>query len=191
MKITDVESEKYRKANDIPQYHVISPGFNYVDNFAKISGCRSGETLVDVGCGPAKASVKLVEEYGLKVALFDLIPDAIVPEAKHLPFHQGSLWRELPIPSSKYGYCCDVMEHLPEQFVMVAIMNMLQKCEYLFMSIAHFEENHGPQIGEVLHLTVKPFIWWRDSLREVCQVLDARDQILSSIFYVKAFDEQT
>jgi len=184
---TDSETDKYERAVDIPRYHVTSPGHDLIHTFAKISGCRSGETLIDFGCGPGKASRDLASEYGLKVSMFDLTPDALVDDCKHLPFYKGSLWRDLPGPA-KYGYCCDVMEHLPEEFCLLAIKNMLEQCEYVFMNISNVPENFGPSVGEIFHLTVQSYVWWRDHLREICEVIEARDLLLSTIFYVKAFD---
>ena len=185
--ITDQEKSKYEEIWALPEYADQSPGENLVHHFGKISGCRSGESIIDLGCGSAKGSLVLEQEYGLRVTMFDITPAGIDPRASYIPFIQGCLWRELP-GTYKYGYCCDVMEHLPEQFVMVAIQNMLKACDHVYLNIANFDDVFGEQIGQPLHLTVKPFVWWRDNLKEISQVLDARDFLASSLFYIKALD---
>jgi hypothetical protein len=75
-----------------------------------------------------------------------------------------------------YLYCCDVLEHLPEQFTMLAVQRMLEVADKrVFCSICFIHEGAPPWLGRPLHLTVRPFVWWRDSLRELADLEDARD----------------
>ena len=42
----------------------------------------------------------------------------------------------------------------------------------------------GALIGEALHLTVRPFLFWRDLFRELGTLHDARDLIGEGVFCV-------
>jgi hypothetical protein len=83
-------------------------------------------------------------------------------------------------------YCCDVLEHVPPQFTMLAIDQMLRVARLgVFLSIALVPDQFGVWVGEALHQTVQPFVWWRDSLREVGEVVDARDLLIHGVYVVR------
>jgi hypothetical protein len=143
---------------------------------------EAGERVIDFGCGGGEGGKALKELYGLEPTFFDLRNYADLS-----PFIQGSLWHRIPRrnPTWDYGYCCDVMEHLPKQFTMLAVSNMLHACtKGVFFTISFLPDNFGKVIGEPLHLTVEIFQWWRDNLRELGEVIEARDIIGEGVFYV-------
>jgi hypothetical protein len=119
----------------------------------------------------------------------------MVPEAKGFPFHAVSLWTDLwPIARAvghpgrsrfDYVYCTDVLEHIPPQFTMLAIDQMLRVAKQaLFLSVCLRADGFGAWIGQPLHQTVQPFTWWRDSLRELGMVVEARDLLTDAVFLV-------
>ena len=64
---------------------------------------------------------------------------------------------------SDYGFCCDVMEHIPEEDVDAVLTNILQNSLHVFFQISTVEDHFGhaiDEIGDHLHLTVKPYTWW-------------------------------
>ncbi len=78
---TEVEKTKYEEMWSIPSYGDISPGANISDAFAKISGCKPGETLIDLGTGSGKAALRLQDHYRLKVQTLDITTHCMVPDA--------------------------------------------------------------------------------------------------------------
>ena len=198
---TEVEKTKYEEMWSIPSYGDISPGANIADAFAKISGCKPGETLIDLGTGSGKAALRLQNHYRLNVQTLDITTQCIVPEAfdlfgeTHMETCLWSNWpdnllrwgrREMPYD---YAYCCDVMEHIPAEFTMLCLNNMFRAAKHVFIQVDVEPEGWGRLINETLHLTVMPFEWWRDHIAEFGEILDCRDMIAKirrSIFYVRS-----
>ena len=171
LSLYEKEAEKYKQTWDIPSYHDYSHGENYADLFMEITGAQPGDTVIDLGCGTGRGGQEL-EAKGLRPTYLDL-----ENYNDNHPFLEQSLWERIPQRNPRYnfGLCCDVMEHLPPEYTMLAIRNMLDACEGLFLSICFQDESFGAIIGETLHLTVMPFTWWRDHLSEMGNLVEARD----------------
>ena len=182
MNVLEHERGKYEQVWALPDYAAHSPGEKYADLFMQISGAKSGETVIDLGCG-AGAGGKALAERGLKVGFVDFVRVEGVPS----PFFQQPLWRPLPArnPRWDYGYCCDVMEHIPPEFSMLAVHNMLEGCGAVFFSISFTKDYFGRFVGEPLHMNVQLFTWWRDRLATLGDVVEARDLLGEGIFYVR------
>lgn len=180
--LTNIERTKYESMWQVPEYGVNSPGEQRASMFGRIADPRCGNTLIDFGCGKGKGGLILNNLYGLRITFLDLVSVGNVPE----PHIEQSLWQ--PIEGAwDYGYCCDVMEHLPKEFTMLAVKNMLSVCSSVFFSIAFRPDVCGPKhINSALHLTVEKFTWWRDRFEEVGTLLDARDLLGQGVFYVKS-----
>ena len=196
---TEVEKTKYEEMWSIPSYGDISPGANIADAFAKISGCKAGETLIDLGTGSGKAALRLREQYRLDVQTLDITTHCMVPDAietfgfTHI---EASLWSNWPVSTDRitlapydYAFCCDVLEHIPAEFTMLCLNNMFRAARHVFIQVDVEQEGWGRLINETLHLTVMPFEWWRDHIAEFGEILDCRDMIAKirrSIFYVRS-----
>lgn len=164
----DTEKRKYEKMWAVKAYRSNSPGEQLVKYFLDhIDGYLSGETLIDLGCGTGRAGLKL-SAAGFDVTLLDHCEAALDDKVRlsGLPFIEMNLW-ELPnfVPFNWF-YCTDVMEHLPTDKVNRVLANCAKVAKRGFFQIAMFEDGFGDQIGECLHLTVKPESWWRDALNE-------------------------
>ena len=180
MTIQDQERSKYKDAWALSGYRQFSPGESFVDLFMSMTNAKPGDSVVDFGAGAGAASRKL-KDRGLSVTSVDLV-DADWQHSD-IPLLTGCLWRTLPLAGvHRFGYCCDVMEHLPKQFTALALSNMLSKCSKLFLSISFTDDFFGHMVGEPLHLTVEPFVWWRDTLTEVGTLIEARDLLGEGVF---------
>lgn len=196
---TQTETALYEEMWAHPEYGQHSPGEQMVDLFLEIvttqHAFRRGLTVLDAGCGSGKGAVAL-KARGFDVRLCDLTNAGLLPEASRLPFYVSSLTHDLSLVVRDFGfpgrrradfvYCCDVLEHVPTQFTMLAIDQMLRaSTKGLFLNISLVPDRFGMWVGEQLHKTVQPFKWWRDSIGDIGTVVDARDMHGSATFYVR------
>ena len=197
--IRDNETDTYATLwSSVASYSKNSPGEQHAAVFHGIAQ-DPGATVLDAGCGGGRGMVALAK-LGYTVAGCDLTDAGLVAEAKAYPFVQTSLWSDLrPVAyllhcakagfaadGADYVYACDVLEHLPTQFTMLAVDQMLRITKKAaYFSIYLTPDGHGPWVGRPLHLTVQPFTWWRDALREIADVVEARDCEEFGIYYVR------
>lgn len=186
------ERAKYEEMWALPGYATYSPGVTYLPLFLDMAKTSRGETILDAGCGSGKGALAL-QAAGFEVRLCDLTADGLVAEASAMPFDIACLWHDLA-PQLRYVqggafdwvYCCDVLEHIDEALTMLVITRLLAVARRgVFLSIATVPDAHGVWIGDTLHQTVKPFWWWRDHLREVGQLVEARDLLTAAVFLVR------
>lgn len=178
--IAEAERQKYEKAWGIDAYHSGSPGVLYQEMFQNIAKPQPGQTVLDIGAGAGAASVKM-KEAGLRVIGYDLTNAAWAHPG--IPLWTGTIWKFRSDATFDFGFCCDVMEHIPPQFVALTLDRILAACDRAFFSISFTPDVMGAGIGETLHLTVRPFKWWRDTFREVGTLYDARDLLGDGVFY--------
>lgn len=195
------EADAYAELwSSVPTYKRVSPGEQYANVFHSIVN-DAGATVLDAGCGEGRGLLALAK-LGYRVAGVDLTDAGLSPEAKTHPFVCDTIWHDLrsvvymlnvmqPLVFDKdgvdYVYSCDVLEHLPTQFTMLAIDQFLRVAKKgVFLSVYFNQEGYGAWVGRSLHLTVQPFVWWRDSLREMGELVEARDCHEFGIFYLRA-----
>jgi len=183
VRITEAERDKYSKVWGLDDYAVYSPGKETVDYFFRIARPGPGQSVLDVGAGSGAGS-KALKDKGLSVRAFDITDVAWRHPDIHLDV--GCVWRDLNLVDFDFVYCCDMMEHIPTEFVGLTLDRILKTCESgkAFFSISFTEDHFGTFIGQDLHLTVKPFAWWRDMLRELGKVHEARDRMGHGVFLV-------
>lgn len=187
--ITQAERDLYTDVwGGVDQYREVSPGRQYLPLFLQMVGDQRG-TVLDAGCGAGEGARALAEA-GFTPFLCDLTDEGLTPEARAFPFREACLWHPLR-PQLRQGrfdwaYCCDVLEHVPMQFTLLAVEQLLRVVDRaVFLSIALVPDSLGVLVGKRLHQTVQPFTWWRDSLREIGVVEEARDLIQAGIFLVR------
>lgn len=194
MSLVAVERATYREMFGVEEYCVHSPGERYLPAFQQWAPI--GSTVLDAGCGPG-AGARALRAAGYRVALCDLEP---YREFGDLPFAAACLWSERDLAAVAYlmclhglttdgkfdyVYCCDVLEHLPPPFTMLAVRNLLSIVRVgVFLSISVMPDGHGVWVGKHLHQTIQPFTAWRDQLNEVGRVIDARDICLAGLYCV-------
>jgi SAM-dependent methyltransferase len=150
-----------------------------VERFVEIA--KPDGKIIDFGCGTGRAALKM-QEMGLDVLAVDFTDNCRDKPALALSFLQWDLTRPLPV-SAPYGYCTDVMEHIPTDLVGTVISNIMASAERVFFQIATVPDKFGASIGQTLHLTVKPHEWWLEQFAEYrIEWQDAGD--VHSCFYV-------
>lgn len=149
------ERDKYEKMYRIPGYDT-GPGRSYVPKALRY--INHGSSVIDFGCGSGDAA-NLLASMGHDVQLVDITVS--VRPKYDLHFFQASL-HDLPdeLRPADWGFCTDVMEHLPTEWIGQALRCMSSKVRNCFFSISGNPDGWGQHIGERLHLTVKPAEWW-------------------------------
>jgi uncharacterized Rossmann fold enzyme len=156
------EAAKYARIWEIPEYRRWSPGEESVDQAIAAMGMRAGEKVIDFGCGTGRASAAFAKR-GMAVLGVDHVTNCLDPDIE-IPFVKANLW-ELPRLFGEYGFCADVMEHIPTERVGQVLAAIRGTVPAAFFRIAFHYDNFGSVIGEPLHLTVRPMEWWRAALK--------------------------
>ena len=160
------EADKYKAMWDIPQYRIVSPGEHSAADFLKRFAPTWDEHVIDFGCGTGRGGLAISKETGTQVTLVDFADNCRDEDAKSLPFVKADLSQQIPV-SGGYGYCCDVMEHIPPEQVDDVIRNIMDCVPQCFFRIDFNEDMCGAFIGETLHLSVHPHEWWVETFERL------------------------
>lgn len=152
------EQDKYEKMWGIDGYRDVSPGEDSAGKFLEI--VKPDGPVIDFGCGTGRGALKIAEA-GIPVTLVDFAGNCRDAAAMSLPFMK----RDLTIPlgiEAPFGYCTDVMEHIPPKDVANVINNIMASARQTYFQISTVPDGFGAAIGQRLHLTVRPHGWWRE-----------------------------
>lgn len=187
MSLAEEEKAKYEKAWNHANYRNYSPGEKIaVDYVLECEPTR--KRIIDFGTGTGRGALVL-HKLGFNVTMIDIADNCLDEEVKDRIGNRlviGSLWDKLDLPRAEEGFCTDVMEHIPPDKVDDVIKNIIAMTDRAFFHICLREDHFGQVLEEHLHLTVRPFTWWRDKLAEYGTVLDARDLINNGWYYVRS-----
>ena len=178
VKPTNPEREKYRKMWERPEYRVSAPGEQAAMTFLTQARLPHDAEVLDFGAGTGRGAMMIALLGGAKVRMLDFAENCLDPEVKQatetqperLQFSVADLTRPIPFHAA-YGYCTDVMEHIPTGDVLKVLSNILQAAEHVFFQISCVDDVMGALIGEPLHLTVKPASWWIQQLTGIGAVV--------------------
>jgi SAM-dependent methyltransferase len=188
MGIIEVEREKYSELwSDVPAYRNYSPGMENVSRFMKNMKPKKDQTLLDIGCGTGEAGLEFIKQ-GLRVRWIDITDAGLRPDIPRNKFMRAALWDTWNNDwkyGYDYGFCCDVMEHIPTEYTMLVIDRIISACRTTWFNIALVPDQFGAAIGQPLHLTVRPFTWWLERLKLAGNVVDARDLCQQALYVVK------
>lgn len=179
----DQERAKYEEIWGFPEYKKYSPGLENVERFMSVMKPSTGSSVYDIGCGTGGAGLEF-EKLGLRVTYVDITDAGLDPAVNRKNFIQAPLWARWAHEEHDYGFCCDVLEHIPPEYVMLCVDRCLDAANTVWFQIALRPDEFGRMIGEPLHLTVRPFDWWLIRLATVGRVMDARDLCGEGLFVV-------
>lgn len=156
------EREKYRRMWEFPAYRTHAPGEEAAQTFVDL--VNPTDTIIDFGAGTGRGALALHKLTGKEVILVDFADNCRDHEATALPFLEWDLTHPCPA-RAPYGYCTDVMEHIPPEDVDAVIRNIMESVETAFFQISTVDDRMGGLIQRALHLTVHPGTWWAVKFR--------------------------
>lgn len=157
-----------------PDYRVVSPGEEQVRDFLVHCQPKRGDTLIDFGCGSGRATLAL-KEAGLDARGIDIADNCLDAEVRDQIGLQVHDLSEPVMQSATWGYCCDVMEHIPPHQVRKVLGHILDSASTVYFQICTEEDHFGQTVGHPLHLSVHNADWWRQ------QLLDLKANILREV----------
>jgi SAM-dependent methyltransferase len=193
------EEMKYRKCWDLPAYRNYAPGEQLIDMFLELfpDGVEEGTTIIDWGCGTGRAS-KLLYEAGFDVTMVDFAENCLDGEVRELAennprlrFVKQDLTKKCDL-DAVYGFCTDVMEHIPTEDVDTVLGHILNSSKFVFFQISTVPDGFGghPDIDDELHLTVENYHEWLKRFSDQATIIiRSEDKPNYVIFYVTGWSE--
>lgn len=175
----NAEAERYRQAWQTEDYRRWSPGEMTAMAFLRQAQPPDGAEVIDFGCGTGRGALMLAALGRCRVKMLDFADNCLDPEVRaacetqggHLSFEVCDLTRPIA-QRAAYGYCCDVMEHIPPDDVPGTLRNILLAAQHCWFQISLQSDHFGKALGlGPLHLTVRPMEWWLERLREAGAVV--------------------
>lgn len=192
------EHEKYRRLwHDHPEYRAVAPGEQVAQTFLQVAKPAPDAEVIDFGCGTGRGALMLALFGGMRVHMLDFVDGCLDPEIKdatinqptRITFREHNLRKPVPI-AAQYGYCTDVMEHIPPGDVSLVLFNVLKAARHVFFQISTAEDHCGKLIGHPLHLSVHPYGWWLDRFRELgCMIHWSQELPHACMFYVSSWQD--
>jgi len=150
------ERNKYQLMWQYDEYRKHSPGELAAETAMDL--LQPDSMVIDFGCGTGRAGIAM-RRLGLDVLLIDFADNCRDDEALGLPFLQWDLTQPIPARAN-WGFCCDVLEHIPTHLVEQTVRNIMDAARTVFIQIGTEDAHFGGEYE--LHLTQRPHDWWRE-----------------------------
>jgi hypothetical protein len=209
--LRQAEADLYAQMFTVEAYSTHSPGEVMLPVFLDMSQAAAPATILDAGCGSGKGALALgAKEFD--VAMCDHtaegLPDGL---SQTFPFVKTCLWDDLSHvaylakvqqptvfngETFEYGYCCDVLEHIPIPFTMLVVRRILDRVTRgAFFSVSLAPDHMGYWVGTRLHQSIpsvtfvvppqhNAYTYWRSAFNEVGTVIESRDLLTTGVYYV-------
>ena len=163
--LIDGERRKYERVWMENNYRHSSPGVRNVNRIIDALDLQPSMSFIDFGSGGGVTLNTLRGLGFLRGIGVDIAPNANI--ISHLPVIISPI-HEMPLVTGiDAGYCVDVMEHIPEEWVFRTLAKIATNAPEVYFRIALFEDSYGETLGVgKLHMTVKSPEWWLDQLRK-------------------------
>lgn len=193
----EFERKKYEAVWRHEQYRQVAPGEQIAPLFIAHARPKPGSTVIDFGSGTGRGALMLAVLSGVKVHMLDFAANCLDDDVRQmietqpqaLSFTQHDLTQPVPFTAA-YGFCTDVMEHIPTSDVDKVLTNIVHAAQHCFFQIALEDDKLGALIGAPLHLTVQPYAWWLDKFRSLgCAITWSEDCGSHALFYVTAWKD--
>lgn len=186
------EKAKYEQVWEHEEYRTVAPGEDAAFLFKRVVSPQKNESLIDFGCGTGRGGVALAALCKLNVTLLDFAGNCLDKDSREylqeFPHKIKFVEHDLTQPTelrAMYGYCTDVMEHIPPEQVDAVLNTILSSARKVFFQIACVEDQLGKLIGQPLHLSIHDHKWWRQKLEDMgCIVRWEHDFGSHCCFYV-------
>lgn len=179
------ERARYEKLWSEEEYRKNSPGEQMAMTFLSQARVENDADVLDIGCGSGRGGLMLALFGGMRVTLLDFAPNCLDPEVSQacqtqpdrIKFVTSDLVLQTIPVNAAYGYCCDVMEHIPTDAVPRVLRNILASANHVFFAISTVDDYFGPKVfGAPLHHTVRPANWWVDQIVSAGGVIHAHSE---------------
>jgi SAM-dependent methyltransferase len=164
------EAAKYAEVWSHDAYRKVAPGEHHVQRFIDLAKPRADHVVCDFGCGTGRGALGLVRR-NLSVCGVDFAPNCLDDGVReHLGERFRFLQHDLTTPLAEkfdYGFCTDVLEHIPPQDVGRVLYNICAASKKIYLHISTVPDVMGALIGEPLHLTVESPFWWQEKLEKI------------------------
>lgn len=151
------EREKYERIWAEPSYRKYAPGEHHIESAVSGLGMKPGDSLIDFGCGCGRGAQRL-KDLGFQVTGIDHAANCLDPHCT-FDFMEACLW-DLPKLHAAFGYCTDVMEHIPSEKVEQVLAGIARSCDAAYFSISTVDDSCGSLIGQKLHMTIMDAANW-------------------------------
>lgn len=204
------EQAKYERMWDHPVYRKVAPGEHCAMEFLRQARPPEGSQVIDFGAGTGRGALAIAGLGQCRVHMLDFAANcldaevkkhvyfndppwpksehsSVNPEMFQLAFTQHDLTKPSPV-QAEYGFCTDVMEHIPPEDVNKVLTTVLMAARHVFFQISTVDDVCGVLIGQPLHLSVHPYEWWLQKLQSLdCAIHWSSDKGDCCLFYVSAW----
>lgn len=181
--LQNAERAKYQTIWRLQDYRRVSPG-ELVAEWAMIRmGMQGGDSLIDWGCGTGRASRKFFD-HGMPTLMIDIADNCLDPvitqivnqEDTDFYFMEACAWDidALKEVGADFGFCCDLLEHLPPEHVATVLKNIADCTNaYAYLQPCHKPDTMGAWVpGLELHLTVRDRQWWTTQIKNFFNIIE-------------------
>jgi len=196
---TLTEQQKYEKMWTVEDYRKVSPGEMAGNTFISVAQPEKGSEVIDFGTGTGRGAFYLWAIGGMNVTAIDFADNCLDADvsntAERMPDRFRFQHHDLTQPFDKmteYGYCTDVMEHIPTEDVDTVLYNIMKSARKVFFRISTTPDVMGPRyLKQHLHLTVQDYAWWTNKFQQHGAIILHSEDLGGAVdFYVTCWHDE-